>query len=338
MKNFTFFFVLIILFSSETSAAVYRVNNTGADADYSDLQVAHDAASPGDTLYVEASPTEYGSLIISKKIHIFGTGYFLGENMNLQANVITSKVYDIYLASGCNESTIQGMTVNHAIQTSGNPAISDVIISRNRIVGGIYLSTSGLVEDVFIMQNFIEGSFNSYYSIRTFGNSNKNLVILNNIFIYGSVYSYISFHAQTSAVLTNNIFANSSISTTNSDFQNNILLTPNVTNPALNSYSYNICTGTQFPSGNNNQQNVNNASIFVGYPTQGGYTSDNRFELLMGSPAEGTGNGGVDCGVFGGTQPYILSGIPPIPTIYKFESPNVVTGNFNITVSTRSNN
>lgn len=340
MKNITLLFTLFLIICTQSiDAAVYRVNNTGADADYTDLQAAHDAASSGDTLYLEASPTSYGSLTISKKIHIFGTGYFLGQNLNLQANVATSKVYDILFAAGCDESTIQGLVVTHAIQTSGgDPAFSDVIISRNYIEGGIYFSTAGLVEDIFIMHNFIRGSFNTFYSVRTLGTSNKNLIVLNNIFDYGSVYSYIAFHTQTSGVFTNNIFANSSITVVNSDFQNNILVQPSVSNLAANTFSYNICTGTQFPAGNNNQQNVNNASIFVGYPTQGSYTSDNRYELLPGSPAEGAGNGGVDCGVFGGTQPYVLSGIPPIPTIYKFESPSVVTGNFNITVSTRSNN
>lgn len=338
MKNNILIFILFTLFSIDANGAVYRVNNTGADADYTTAQEAHDAASSGDSLYIEASPTDYGALTISKKIHIFGTGYFLGENLNLQANVSTSKVTSISLAAGCNESTIQGMTITLTIAVSGNAAFSDVIIQRNYIEGGIKLTTTGLVEDMFIIDNFINGSNFSYNSLVTAGASNKNLIVTNNIFAYGSIYSYITFHSQTSAVFTNNIFANQSISTTNSDFQNNVLVSPSVANLPLNTFSYNICTGTQFPSGSNNQQNVNNASIFVGYPTQGSYTSDNRYELLPGSPAEGTGNGGVDCGVFGGTQPYILSGIPPIPTIYKFESPNVVTGNFNITVSTRSNN
>jgi len=338
MKNYTFLFLFSLLFSLDLDAAVYRVNNTGADADYTDIQAAHDAASPGDTLYVEASPTSYGTLTISKKIHIFGTGFFLGENLNLQANVVPSKIDYIYLASGCDESTVQGMAIIFHILTSGNPSFADVIISRNYINGGIYLNSTALIEDIFVLGNYIRGSYNTYYSIRTLGTSNKNLVVLNNIFDYGSVYSYISFHGQTSAIFTNNIFLNSSVSAVNSDFQNNVFLTSSVTNLNQNTFSYNVATGTQIPAGSNNQQNVNNASIFVGYPTQGSYTTDNRFELLMGSPAEGAGNGGVDCGVFGGTQPYILSGIPPIPTIYKFESPNVVTGNFNITVSTRSNN
>lgn len=338
MKNVILFIFLSIVLLNETSAAVYRVNNTGVDADYSSIQDAHDAAAPGDSLYIEASPTSYGILTISKKIHLFGTGYFLGQNLGLQASSITSKLSNINLAAGCDESTIQGLEITINIQVTGNPTLSDIIIQRNFINGGIRLSTSGLVEDIFILDNYIYGNHYPTYSLQTTGAANKNLIVMNNVFDYGSVYSYITLDAQTSVLFTNNVFANNVITTINCDFQNNILLTPSVANLTSNTFSYNICTGTQFPAGNNNQQNVNNASIFVGYPTQGSYSSDSRFELLPGSPAEGAGNGGVDCGIFGGTSPYVLSGIPPIPTIYKFESPNVVTGNFNITVSTRSNN
>jgi len=338
MKNLIFIFLLFTIFSIDVNAAVHRVNNTGADADFTNVQDAHDAASAGDSIYIEASPTSYGTLTISKKIHVFGTGYFLAQNMNLQASVISSKLYSISLAAGSDETTIQGLYFDYGILMVGNPSISDVIISRNAIVGGIYFTSTGLIEDIFILHNYIIGTNNPLFSLRTEGLSNKNLIVMNNIFAYAGIYSRISLHAQTSAVFLNNIFNLYVVSTSNCDYQNNIWLQAAAGNPTLNSFSYNVATATQVPAGSNNQQNVNNASIFVGYPTQGSYTSDNRFELLGGSPAEGAGNGGVDCGVFGGTQPYILSGIPPIPTIYKFDSPNVVTGNFNITVSTRSNN
>ena len=39
--------------------------------------------------------------------------------------------------------------------------------------------------------------------------------------------------------------------------------------------------------------------------------------LKTGSPAIGAGMNGVDCGIFGGNQPYVLSGIPPIPSIFE---------------------
>lgn len=338
MKNLKLVFFLSLFLNINLDAAVHRVNNTGADADFSDIQAAHDAALAGDSLYIEASPSSYGNIIISKEIHLFGPGYRLAENQNLQANITPASVGFLYLTNGCDGSTIQGMSITNNITNSGAVAtFSNIIISRNQIIGGIRFNTTGSTEDIFIIGNEIWGSYNTYWSITTAGASPKNLIVLNNIFRYAT-YAYISLSTTTTAIFTNNVFEGRTITTTNCNFQNNILLSGTMANPTMNLYSYNVSTGTQFPAGNNNQQNVNNASIFVGWPTIGGNSEDGRFALLGGSPAEGAGNGGADCGVFGGPSPYILSGIPPIPTIYKFESPNVVTGNFTITLSTRSNN
>jgi len=337
VKNISIISILLLFLSFNVNATVHRVNNTGADADFDNLQDAHNAALSGDTLYIEASPSTYGNITINKKIHLIGPGYRLTENTGLQANVSNAKVAFITLQNGCSETSIQGLYIESSISGSSNHSFSDIIITRNLIIGGIYFSSSNPIEDIFIIGNEIRGTQNTYYSIRTLGASPKNLIVLNNIFRHAT-YAYISLINSTSAIFTNNIFEGRNIITTGCDFQNNIMITGTIDNPTLNTFSYNISTGTQFPAGNNNQQNVSNSSIFVGWPSIGNFSEDGRFALLDGSPAEGAGNGGVDCGIFAGPSPYILSGIPPIPTIYKFESPNVVTGNFTITLSTRSNN
>jgi hypothetical protein len=63
------------------------------------------------------------------------------------------------------------------------------------------------------------------------------------------------------------------------------------------------------------------------------------------SAALGTGrnstNNATDCGIFGGEagEEYIISGIPPIPSIYQLTAPSqTATGStYNITVGIRSN-
>jgi len=73
---------------------------------------------------------------------------------------------------------------------------------------------------------------------------------------------------------------------------------------------------------------------------------DTRLKLKAGSPASGTGLSvgtviNPDCGAFGGTDPYIPSGIPAIPTIYTFTAPTSIPSGsptMNITFSTRNNN
>ncbi|MFH0882855.1 MAG: right-handed parallel beta-helix repeat-containing protein, partial [bacterium] len=54
-------------------------------------------------------------------------------------------------------------------------------------------------------------------------------------------------------------------------------------------------------------------------------STDSQWQLAVDSPAEGVGVGGVDCGMFGGNDPYVLSGIPPIPTITHFFAPSTAS-------------
>ncbi len=77
---------------------------------------------------------------------------------------------------------------------------------------------------------------------------------------------------------------------------------------------------TQFGATNGNQQNVDMATVFIGTGS-----TDGKWQLKGGSPAIGTGTGGQDIGAFGGPSPYVLSGIPPIPTIYDVVAPTVGT-------------
>ena len=83
-----------------------------------------------------------------------------------------------------------------------------------------------------------------------------------------------------------------------------------------------------------------NTTVFLGYSTQGTYSNDGRWMLAASSPAKGTGVGGTDCGIYGGVNPYRLSGIPPIPSFYKLTATSTTTSTnpYTITFSVRSNN
>ena len=52
------------------------------------------------------------------------------------------------------------------------------------------------------------------------------------------------------------------------------------------------------------------ATVFVDYSGTLGKSDDAKWKLKAGSPAIGAGVSGVDCGVFGGVTPYVLSGVP----------------------------
>src|SRR5690554_3302449 len=129
MKNNLLPVLLLLIFSS-SHAANWRVNNSpGIDADFTTLQAAHDAASEGDSIYVEGSLTNYdnnGTVNISKQIVIIGPGYFLGQNPFTQAIKTTANFNVIIFATGAEGSSIMGLVVSRI-----DVNIPDVIIRRN---------------------------------------------------------------------------------------------------------------------------------------------------------------------------------------------------------------
>jgi len=56
------------------------------------------------------------------------------------------------------------------------------------------------------------------------------------------------------------------------------------------------------------------STVFASYAS-----TDGKYQLKNGSPAKGSGLNGVDCGMFGGLDHYVLSGIQDIQVIYFFE-------------------
>lgn len=102
-----------------------------------------------------------------------------------------------------------------------------------------------------------------------------------------------------------------------------------------NSIYNNIDAGDHFGTENGNQVNVDMSTVFVGTGS-----TDGQWQLAAGSPAIGAGFNGVDCGMFGGPTPYVLSGIPSIPSIYIFDAPAIgsTAGGLPVRLSVKSRN
>jgi hypothetical protein len=98
----------------------------------------------------------------------------------------------------------------------------------------------------------------------------------------------------------------------NSQFNNNILR-DGTFSKSNTTYYNNLSNSTQFGDEYGNQSNVNMLNVFL---NEG--STDGKWQLKEGSPAIGAGVGGIDCGMFGGDFPYVLSGIPAIPSVYEF--------------------
>jgi len=116
------------------------------------------------------------------------------------------------------------------------------------------------------------------------------------------------------ATCLNNIFTGS-VQANNCYFANNIQTAGTFTPTGCTTYN-NIGSSTQYGTSNGNMSNVNMDDVFVCFSSCGTYSADGRYQLKPGSVAAGAGAGGIDCGIFDGNYPYVLSGIPNFPAIY----------------------
>lgn len=328
------FYVLAVAFLSSniSSAKIWRVNNhSGIDADYTTIQDAHDGATAGDTIMVEPSSTAYGTLTCTKQLVILGIGYFLTENYpNLSiAQNSSFNSNTLTFETGSEGSYIAGLSdVEISLKAS------DIIIERcNDIIFDFYNSTMSL-SNILISKCFkLEFQNTSYV------NDLQGLVISNS-YIYQTYYSSQTFDIDFSCVFQNNVIDASqsyySITIKGQALINNILTSTNLTleNCSMsNNFDASGVVNFIFGTDNGNQGGYTTNNIFV---TEG--STDGLFTLKTGSPAIGSGLDDVDCGMFGGDDPYVLSGVPPIPLITKFVKPGVASDNtpLKVTLSIQS--
>lgn len=344
MKNLGI--LLLCLCWLGTNATSWRVNNNPAiNADFSTFQEAHDAASPGDTIYVEGTGfgNHYGDVTISKKLIVIGPGYFLLDNDSTQANHLVARFQAITLNSGAEGTVIYGLELHWGL--SGYKGIiintSNITIARNyfsddrsRIVFG-----TNNITNIAIIQNFA-------WDIRgTSGYTANNILIANN-FVFATI-SGVS-----SGVITNNV-VKSGITSSYSQIKNNIIYQSSVyplggfDYGTENYVAYNLVSGSFHggsnpppPPGPGNQANVNMTTVFINFTGLTLPGVDNNWLLNPEGPAAGAGENGIDCGMFGGVTPYVLSGLAPIPRIYEAEVPisgSAATG-LPVTIKVKSQN
>jgi hypothetical protein len=129
---------------------VYTVSNVpGTSSNYKTLQGAHDSVPAGSILYVLPGSFSYGDLVLTKKLIIYGTGYFLGQNLepNTQASSAPVYVNSIKFRAGSDNSFVEGLQV--AFQDAKNTnrfeldTVSNITISRCYILSPTYGAYGG---------------------------------------------------------------------------------------------------------------------------------------------------------------------------------------------------
>lgn len=355
---FRLFTILSVLLASSNTAnaRIWRVNNNvtynqfstvidPTNQVFSSLQTAidSDAVVNGDTLLVEASVNDYGIIVLTKRLNIIGTGYFLDENLNLQNTAVTAKVLQLTFDINSSGSLVSGIEGSgstsfgyNAFYFSNNP-LNNITITKCNIAQIRFQNAVGtLIHNVVISKNFIVSI--NYISASFGGNGTiDGLIITNNYF------ANLTLSDRFLGSISQNVI-NNGVNIQGNEFQNNIVIGGTIT-PNNNSNStmhHNIFTfalPSFLTAASNNKPSLNTNYIFQNYNDP---SSDKKYQLRsVGSCNECyQGFNGFQIGMFGGSDPYVLSGIPAIPTIYKLQSVSTtgVGSSIPVTISSKSNN
>lgn len=335
MKKYTAIITILCLSLAGTafSQNLWRVNNAfGVDADFDNIPAAVDSASAGDIIYIEGTNIPYSATVtIEKPLTLIGPGYFLASNDSTQANVSSAIISGIVnLISGSEGLYMAGLTINANLRISA----SNLIIERNDI-STITLGYNADIGNVVIRQNYVDNIADySFYS---------SAVIKNNI-----VMQRISSSIRANWLIYNNTLYGFTTSTKievyNSSVKNNIVINTQSsisydcidTDPSRNNnIEFNVCNKVPHngPELENNIWDATPESVFV---MDG--NNETMFYLTEGSPAIGYGENGLDCGAYGDITPYVLSGMPPVPHIFKANVPvsATTTGGLPVNVKIKS--
>lgn len=336
--------LILFIFSSLAALTAYAqsivtVNNTpGEPANFSNLQDAVNAVPDGTIILLQPGPMSYGNVIISKRVTIIGSGYFLGLNPEpfTQANLQSSVTGWITFAAGSNGSQLMGLSLTGDGTTNGTrdrlycEQTGNITVSRcliypyNGTSTILYAKQSGGIR---IRQCHIKIPGGGMHGRILGTDQSSGIEYSNSIFEndgfphYGFMMPTEHFTNYTASVMfRNNVMFhihNPGFYPSANTLINNIIIQPAGAQAIL-------CDGADRNVGNaqftaQGGTNITNAALQnICILNTGGiaYGPDGKYQLIAGSPAIGFGLGGIDCGPFGGPDPYVLSGIPLVPNIY----------------------
>ena len=343
-KNIVFFFALVThlaiaqtirIADNNTNAPTGANIFTGANA----LQNAINAAVVNDIVYVQPSPTTYGTATINKKITLRGIGFATGQPFNSKVGAITltNTSDNLSNASGTIVEGIQVAYPNNinvgtqsgiSPYTLQNVTISNCVVSGNiNRVAGYQPATNLTIKNCSTGINMVGTTPTTQlyiYNCRLFtGGSGfdvlnlqsgqfTNVIISNNIIYHTNSGNPFSFSGAvvSGAVMANNNFLGGT-ATSSSNFSNSYMADWLVTNNIFYGFAPNSTLTTVF------ERNTYTNNISIG-------TTNNAL------PPAGTGTGNTGSGNKPGENPLFVNA--PLNTAY--------TGNedFNLQASSPAKN
>ncbi|MEQ9297615.1 MAG: hypothetical protein RIF33_03580 [Cyclobacteriaceae bacterium] len=309
----TLFCVLILVGSVQ--AEIHLVDNRGS-GDYLTIQQAiNDDLNvfAGDTLYIQGSAQVYDGFTCDKRLVIIGTGYRLSDNPQTSASGLFPFIdAEATFIAGSEGSILSSVAFNEAVGTQRPEIIADnITIERCYLVHGITMrgDRSGIV----IRNNY----FKDFGIVDVVGTDNyQNVSLIGNIFEANLSVLSTSNEDRLYSVVEHNLFLGDLLIQA-SIFRNNIWV------PYIDESNFGVSSGTilnnlafngQIGLENGNQGFSELAQVWNTINTG---SFDGRFRLDPNSAFKGMATDGTDPGPFGGSQPYVLSGVPQIPIIYE---------------------
>jgi hypothetical protein len=324
----------LLLMPLSLLAATFRVNNApDTSPDYTSIQAAINAAADGDTILIEGSTVTYAPFsLVDKRLNLIGPGHGLTTNLGTPANKLSATISggtsfvrtSLANAGSANGSLVMSLAFLSELNLY---ACANVTVARCLFDSGGRLVLAG--PSNIVTQCYVSGS--GVLGLNTFstGSRIENSLLLSPFagVSAGATYTFknniLSSLSSTAAFLTidNNIF----LSTPGSSFPNTVFR-----NNLFMSFVPPGITGT------GNLALSSPTTIMANYNTSAGVNQlERNYQLLplsAANPAYNAGTDGTHIGPFGGANPYILSGVPPLPSIDELSVPQFATPGGNLTI------
>lgn len=304
-----------IALASSLHAAILTVdNNPGAVAQYTNFADAYAAAMNGDTILLAGSPAAYGNHAILKRLIIIGPGYTLGgQTLNRNTAKITISTLKNNFGETSENSRFIGLEVT--LRDGANNNFAPHVEYDRCAVITTNTFTDRLTKPVLFRRCLFLG-WGPSFSNGTEGSVISNSIFLTTTFSTGRNISLDGCVVNTSAIGSES--GSSSII--------NTIFIKGVPTSLTQNVSLVNCMSVETNSLPNHSGNINGPinplNVFVGGTST---DIDVYYRLKVGSPAIGSGLGGIDMGAFGGSTPYIPSGLPGIPRLTKLAVPTTAT-------------
>jgi hypothetical protein len=325
------------------NATIFTVsNNPTVPAQYSDIQVAHNVAEPGDTLQLVGSLNNY-SFTLSKRLNIIGPGW--GTPPGMPANM-----YSITFAIGSEGSIMEGVQITYGAINAANVTIKDSYVYQLNLNAS---ATNLLVRNCVGLRNI--------YDIGAAGGQMFSNCLFNYVDGSDSSQPYTYLDGNNSAMAFPTVFTNCTfykiymLELYNVQFSNCVMHSFQESFPGY-TQDYNNCPGCSI---NNSMlfcsgcaftdiggavtltDNLNNgANPFINAPqTLNAYANNTtpfnqlNFSLVASSPGINAGTDGTTIGIQGGAYPFAegsiygsLSGQVPYVSSFIIDNPVIPQG------------